>query len=159
RTFLTYRPAGLPPWAPLVVMLHPANGSGRQAERDYHWDAEADSGHFVVAYPDGLNASWGAGGGCCGASGVNHVDDVAFISAMVSGIESGNPIGPDRVYAAGLSQGGVLAYAVACRTMIFAAIGPDSATEIGTCPHAASISIIHIHGTADPIIPYNGRSA
>ena len=159
RTFLTYRPAGLPPRAPLVVMLHPALGSGSQAERDYHWDAEADRGHFLVAYPNGLNASWGAGGGCCGASGLNHVDDIAFISAMVSAIESENPIDRNRVYATGISQGGVLAYALACRTRIFAAIGPDSATEIGTCHSPAPVSIIHIHGTADPVIPYSGHSA
>jgi polyhydroxybutyrate depolymerase len=94
-------------------MLHPANGSASQAERDYHWDAEADSGHFAVAYPDGLNASWGAGGGCCGASGLDHVDDVAVIAAMVATIERENPIDPDQVYAAGISQGGVLAYALA----------------------------------------------
>ena len=39
---------------------------------------------------------------------------------------------------------------------IFAAIGPDSATELGSCPSPAPISVIHIHGTADKNIPYDG---
>ena len=53
RTFHVYRPQGLNGAAPLVVMLHGGFGTGDQAERDYNWDSEADSGHFLVAYPDG----------------------------------------------------------------------------------------------------------
>ena len=49
-----------------------------------------------------------------------------------------------------------MAYTLACRTAIFAAIGPDSATELGDCPEPAPVSVIHIHGTADKNIPYNG---
>lgn len=47
-------------------------------------------------------------------------------------------------------------YRLACDTTIFAAIGPDSATELGACPAPAPISVIHIHGTADKNIPYSG---
>ena len=49
RTFHLYRPRGLTDAVPLVVMLHGGFGSGAQAERSYHWDAEADNGHFLVA--------------------------------------------------------------------------------------------------------------
>src|SRR5438270_2149591 len=64
RTFHVYVPAHSSGALPLVVMLHGGFGSGTQAERSYHWDSEADAGHFVVAYPDGLNRAWNAGGGC-----------------------------------------------------------------------------------------------
>jgi polyhydroxybutyrate depolymerase len=60
------------------------------------------------------------------------------------------------VYATGISNGGIMAYTLACHTTIFAAIGPDSATELGSCPSPARISVIHIHGTADKNIPYHG---
>ena len=68
RTFNLYRPQGLTGAVPLVVMLHGGFGNGAQAERAYHWDAEADNGHFLVAYPDGLNRAWNAGS-CCGNPG------------------------------------------------------------------------------------------
>jgi len=156
RTFLVYRPAALPTAAPLVVMLHGGFGSAAQAEKSYHWDTEADRGHFVVAYPDGLDRAWNTGGGCCGVPGRTGADDIGFITAMVSAIERQMPIDPRRVYATGISNGGIMAYTLACHTAIFAAIGPDSATELGSCPDPATISVIAIHGTADRNIPYHG---
>jgi polyhydroxybutyrate depolymerase len=153
RTFLTYLPAGLPSGAPLVVMLHGDGSSGSRAERDYHWDAEADRGHFIVAYPNGLHSSWNTGGGCC----FSRADDIGFVSAMISAIESENPIDRHRVYAAGMSSGGMLAYALACQTTIFAAIAPVSATQLSPCPDPAPVSVVHIHGTADQTISYYPR--
>jgi len=71
---------------------------------------------------------------------------------MVARISAETRIDPDRIYATGISTGGMLA----CDTTIFAAIGPDSATELGSCRSPAPISVIHIHGTADHNIPYHG---
>ncbi len=156
RTFHLYRPEGLPSAAPLVVMLHGGFGSGAQAERSYGWDAQADQDHFLVAYPDGLHRAWNAGGGCCGTPAADHVDDVVFLSSMVTTIEEEVPVDPHRVFATGISNGGMMAYRLACDTTLFAAIGPDSATLMGPCPHPAPVSVIHIHGTADHNIPYGG---
>jgi polyhydroxybutyrate depolymerase len=61
-----------------------------------------------------------------------------------------------RVYATGISNGGIMAYTLACHTSVFAAIGPDSATELGSCPAPRPLSVIHIHGTADTRIRYQG---
>lgn len=156
RTFRLYRPAGLTDPAPLVVMLHGGFGSAAQAEDSYGWDAEADSGHFLVAYPDGVNHAWNGGGGCCGTPASSGVDDVAFISAMVALVRGEVPVDPSRIYATGISNGGIMAYRLVCDTKLFAAIGPDSATLLGGCPAPAAVSVIAIHGTADHNIPYNG---
>jgi polyhydroxybutyrate depolymerase len=156
RTYIVYRPASLPAKAPLVVMLHGGFGSASQAQKSYGWDAEADQGHFVVAYPDGLNHAWNTGGGCCGVPGKTNADDTGFITAMVPAIGRLVPVDTDRVYATGISNGGIMAYTLACHTAIFAAIGPDSATELGSCPAPHPLSVIHIHGTADQSIPYQG---
>jgi polyhydroxybutyrate depolymerase len=156
RTVRLYRPANLPAKAPLVLFLHGGFGSADQAERYYGWDAEADAGHFLVAYPEGVNHAWAVGGGCCGTPGSTGVDDVDFLSQLVALVGREVPLDPDRVYATGISNGGLMAYRLACDTTIFAAIGPDSATLLGPCPSPAPISVIHIHGTADHNIPYDG---
>lgn len=156
RDFLVYRPARLSRPASLVVMLHGGYGSAAYAERAYGWDQQADAGHFLVAYPDGYHHAWNTGGGCCGIPAAENVDDVAFITDVVRTIEREMPVARSRVYATGISNGGIIAYTLACKTSVFAAIGPDSATQLGACPAPHPLSVIHIHGTADTHIPYHG---
>jgi polyhydroxybutyrate depolymerase len=156
RTFHLYRPPHMAAPAALVVMLHGGFGSGTQAEQSYGWDAEADTGHFLVVYPDGLNRAWNSGGGCCGTPATDNVDDVTFISIMIGTLKREVPIDSHRIFATGISNGGIMAYTLACRTKLFAAIGPDSATQLGPCASPDPLSVLHIHGTADTRIPYDG---
>ncbi|MGB6207174.1 alpha/beta hydrolase family esterase [Mycobacterium sp.] len=157
RTYRLYKPKGLPASAPLVVMLHGGFGNGAQAEKSYGWNELADSSKFVVAYPDGLNRAWNVnGGGCCGRSAKEGIDDVAFITAAVADIGRNVGIDAARVYATGISNGGIMSYTLACETAIFAAIGPDSATQLNACDSPHPTSVMHIHGTADRLIRYDG---
>jgi polyhydroxybutyrate depolymerase len=158
RTVHVYRPAsvnGSTP-VPLVVMLHGGFGSGGQAEKAYGWDRLADTAGFVVAYPDGVDRAWAVGGGCCGVPGRTGVDDPTFLVRAVEDLRGALPIDPRRVYATGISNGGLLAYRIACDTTVFAAIGPVAATLLGPCDRPAPISIIHIHGAADERVRYDG---
>ena len=75
---------------------------------------------------------------------------------MVGQISADLPIDKSRVYATGISNGGIMSYALACNTGIFAAIGPDSATMLDACTAPHPTSVIHIHGTSDRLVPYNG---
>ena len=155
QNFQLYRPQGLTDAAPLVVMLHGGFGNGAQAERSYHWDGEADNGHFLVAYPDGLNRAWNAGT-CCGEPQRVNADDVGFITAMVGAIEQQIPIDRARVYVTGMSNGAMMALRLGCQTDTFAAIAPVAGTLLTDCSRARPTSVLQIHGTADDRVPYNG---
>jgi polyhydroxybutyrate depolymerase len=155
RTFHVYRPPGLSDGAPLVVMLHGGFGTGAQAERSYHWDSEADAGHFLVAYPDGLMRAWNAGT-CCGEPQRTNTDDVGFITAMVGAIGQEIPVDRARVYATGMSNGAMMALRLGCQTDTFAAIAPVAGTLETDCSGARPTSVLQIHGTADDRVPYNG---
>jgi polyhydroxybutyrate depolymerase len=156
RTYHAYVPSTVDSVAPLVLMLHGGFGTGAQAEQSYGWDARADRGRFVVVYPDGIDRAWNVGGGCCGSPGASGVDDIAFLRAVVAEVSRARRIDPARVYATGISNGGLMAYRLACDTDLFAAVGPDAATLLGDCPSPARTSVIHIHGTADQNIRYDG---
>ncbi|MFI5891428.1 alpha/beta hydrolase family esterase [Actinoplanes sp. NPDC051513] len=158
RTFRIYRPETSMGVSriPLVLMLHGGFGSARQAEQSYGWNAIADRDGFLVAYPDGVGRTWNVSPDCCGAAGADQVDDVGFIDALVATVAQEAPVDLARVYATGISNGAMLAYRLACDTTLFAAIAPVAGTMLGPCPDAQPISILHIHGTADRIIPYGG---
>jgi len=150
RTYRVYRPAGLPKSAPLVIVLHGAAGTGKQAEESYGWDAQADSGKFLVVYPDGINRTWNVDPDCCGVAARDDVDDVGFISKLAGSF------GASKVFVTGISNGAMMSYRLACDTKILKAIAPVSGTMINKCDHPSPLSIIAIHGTADKTIPYNG---
>ena len=158
RTYRLYRPASvsLTEPVPLVVMLHGAFGSGEQAANSYGWNAVADRDGFLVAYPDGLNHAWAVSEECCGAPARDGVDDAGFIVRLVEDLTARLPVDADRVYVAGISNGGMLAYRLACQTEVFAAIAPVAATLLGDCPSPRAVSLIHIHGDADRVVPYAG---
>ncbi|MBS1905255.1 MAG: prolyl oligopeptidase family serine peptidase [Actinobacteria bacterium] len=159
RIYHVHTPPDLPAHAPLVVVLHGGGGSGTIVEQYQGWDAEADAAKFVVAYPDGLGPqtpAWNTDGGCCGYPARENVDDVRFITDMVSAIEARTSIDPSRIYAAGLSNGGMMAYTLACKTTLFAAIGAVSATELSSCDGADPTSVIHIHGLQDTKVRFDG---
>jgi polyhydroxybutyrate depolymerase len=156
RTYRLYKPKGLPASAPLVVMLHGGFGNGAQAERSYGWDGLAESSKFIVAYPDGVNRAWNVNGGCCGRPAKEGIDDVGFITSAVADVERNIGIDTSRVYATGMSNGGMMSYTLACDTTLFAAIGPVSGTQVDPCKSPHPASVMAIHGTADPLIPYGG---
>jgi polyhydroxybutyrate depolymerase len=157
RSYRLHKPAGLPVSAPLVVMLHAVTGSAEQAETSYGWDELAESGRFVVAYPDGVGRAWNVnGGGCCGRPQREGIDDVAFIVAAVADIVRNVSVSASRIYATGMSNGGIMSYTLACNAGIFAAIGSVAGTQLDACraPHPASV--MEIHGTRDKLVRYGG---
>ena len=156
RSYRLHKPAGLPASAPLVVVLHGGFGSGEQAERAYGWDELAESAKFVVAYPDGIARAWNVHG-CCGRPSRDGIDDVGFITAMVGDVSRGIGIDQPRIYATGISNGGMMSYTLACSSDMFAAIGPDSATQLDPCASPRPTSVMHIHGTADRLVHYDGE--
>jgi polyhydroxybutyrate depolymerase len=155
RTYRVHKPVGLAAAAPLVVMLHGGFGDGEQAESSYGWDQLADSTKFVVAYPNGVGQTWN-GHGCCGKAAQENIDDVGFITAMVGQISATLPIDTSRVYAAGISNGGIMTLALACSSSLFAAIGSVAATQLDPCTAPHPTSVVQIHGSADRLVPYLG---
>jgi polyhydroxybutyrate depolymerase len=147
----------------LVVALHGGGGSAEQFAREDRLEALADDEGFVVVHPEGISQrierlhTWNAGN-CCGAAAEEGVDDVAFIRAVVDEVAGALPIDPDQVFAVGHSNGGMMAYRLACEAAdVFAAVGLQAgALGIDTCEPAAPVSLIHVHGTADANVPLEG---
>ncbi|SOD99996.1 polyhydroxybutyrate depolymerase [Blastococcus haudaquaticus] len=157
RTYRIHRPADLPPEPALVLVLHGAGGSARQAEESYGWPALADREGFLVAHPDGMHRTWNAGGGCCGRAAAQDVHDVAFLTAVVDDVARRTNVDMDRVFVTGMSNGGMMSYTLACSTDVVAAIAPVAGTMLGDCADPAPVSVLHLHGTADAVVRMDGE--
>jgi polyhydroxybutyrate depolymerase len=158
-------PKGRP--VPLLVALHGGLGSGPQFEQNSGFDGLAEANRFIVVYPNGTpirstaptHLVWN-GGGCCSvaAESQENVDDVGFISALITKLEGQYDIDRTRVYATGHSNGAILAERLACEISDqVVAIGVQAGDlMIDRCQMSQPVSVLEIHGTADQNIPING---
>ncbi len=154
RTATVYRASDAGAGAPLVVVLHGAGGTAAEVRRDLGWDGLADREGLVVAYPDGLDRTWNAGG-CCGGARERGVDDVGFLDALVAAVRRDDGTGP--VYAVGFSNGAMMSYAWACaRPRALAGIGPVGGARVVDCPAPAPLSVVAVHGRLDAVVPLDG---
>ena len=149
--------------APLVLGFHGGGGNADTQMQTSKFSDLADEKGFIVAYPNGTGRredkllTWN-GGTCCAYAAINQIDDVGFVRAMITEIENNYRIDAKRIYATGLSNGGIFSYRLACDASdIFAAIAPVSGTQNTIrCNPTQPVSVIHFHGTADEHVPYNG---
>jgi polyhydroxybutyrate depolymerase len=161
RTYRLYVPAsavGHP--VPLLLALHGRLGTGEAQAKLSNLDAIADHFGFVVVYPDGIRRSWNAGHHA-GPASRDNIDDVGFAAVLIDHLETSLAIDSRRVYAAGMSAGGILAHRLACELSdrirgIAAVAGPMAVETARTCNPGRPVTVIQFHGTSDLIVPWAG---
>lgn len=168
RRYIRYEPADLDPsaLAPLVLVLHGATGSGAIAERLYDVREQSDAHGFVVAYPDALGSPTAWNSSPMGGRG--QADDVGFLRALVAQETDTRPIDPARTFVCGHSSGALMSYRLAGEASdLFPSVGIVAGSigyqgpggrQVTISAPANPVSVIHFHGTADPLVAYNGGS-
>jgi polyhydroxybutyrate depolymerase len=147
-------PPTVPVPRPLVLDFHGlAEGATLHAETT-QFGALGQQNGFVVAFPEGTDdpVRWNT----TDVSPSNP--DLQFVAALLDTLESTLCIDMSRVYASGFSQGAYMVSLLAC-TMSnrFAAIGAVSGLQLpSSCTASRRVPVITFHGTADPILDFNG---
>jgi polyhydroxybutyrate depolymerase len=149
----------------LVIAMHGGGGNAGQFESSCKLTEKANAAGFIVVYPDGAKSNglikaqtWNAGG-CCGYAAEHNIDDVKFISQLIDKLAATYKINPKKIYATGHSNGGMMAYRLACELSgKIAAIAPNSSTMVVTQPCNASraVPVLHMHSILDTNVPYTG---
>jgi len=163
RTFDLHVPATYDPTkrAPVVLLFHGYTMSAATLASTTHFAASADARGMILALPIGIGTSFNAGE-CCGPASANNVDDVGFTRDMIAALDAEYCVDSKRVSAAGISNGGFFVYRLACELADkIAAIAPVAGV-IGmppaSCNPVRPVALLHIHGTGDVQIPYNGSA-
>jgi polyhydroxybutyrate depolymerase len=159
RSALVHVPRGIGKGrrVPLVLGFGGAGMTGPAFASFSGLSTVADRFGFIAVYPTATGASpfWNMSGQIPGKP-----DDVRFVSDVLDTLEQTLCIDVKRVYATGVSNGGGMAARVGCDLSArFAAIAPV-AGGYGTLPPCKPdrpVSVLEIHGTADPVVPYGGK--
>jgi polyhydroxybutyrate depolymerase len=164
RTYLVHLPASYSKdktW-PLVLVFHGGGGNGEQMAKMTGFSGKADQEGFIAVYPNGTGLwqnrflTWNAGN-CCAWAYENRIDDVGFIRALIGQLKKDYAVDDRRVYATGISNGGMMSYRLACGLSdLLAAIGPVAGAQNIDCKPAHPVSVIILHGTADQHVLYKG---
>ena len=160
RSYIVYTPSTYVPGSslPLVFVLHGFTQNAQTIMDVSAFNTVADTGNFIVVYPNGVGNAWNTNSGMSGGSTAN---DIGFIAALTDTMFNRYNIDTTRVYSCGFSAGGYMSHRLACESpRCYAAIasvaGTMSAGAYTACLPARPVPVLQIHGTADGIVSYNG---
>jgi polyhydroxybutyrate depolymerase len=147
---------------PEVLMIHGISQDGDSFAQDTQMNAKADQKGFIAVYPEGnpilrnpTHRAWNVPNWDI-VHPARHSDDVQFVSQVIDAVPQELSIDAKRVYVAGFSNGGMLAQEVASQNsdkVAAAALVGTALSGLDLAPKEP-VSVIDIHGTADPVVPF-----
>jgi polyhydroxybutyrate depolymerase len=157
---------------PIVVNMAGATQNGQIEEILSNMDANADENGYLVVYPDGTRISkvltpdpvakqaqygWNAGE-CCGLPVTRKINDVGFLEKVIADVATRTPVNLRRVYMTGISNGGMMAYAMAAEasTHVAAIASVSGQVELPVIHPTRSVPTIEFHSVNDPIAKFSG---
>ncbi|MDB5969401.1 MAG: hypothetical protein JWQ90_1851 [Hydrocarboniphaga sp.] len=144
-----------PEKAPLIVLLHFSNGNAEtMANLTRAGRLAAEYGAWIVL-PEGTARRWDDDPSSSPSSG-----DVDFLVKVIAHMSSAYPVDPQRVYMAGMSNGGFMTERFICeQSELIAAAAIDAATlrntQSAACAPKRAVPVVYFAGTDDPVVNYD----
>lgn len=157
RRYLVHVPPGYDgsTKTPVVFLFHGLGGGPQAVVNTTSMDELADESNTILVAPlaRGRVAEWDYRTPIS-----DPTSDLAFVRDLVAEVKQDACVDSSRVYAAGFSNGSVLALALACDgTTRFAAYGAVSGPYWdSSCKKAPAASLIYFHGLKDTVVAYDG---
>jgi polyhydroxybutyrate depolymerase len=165
RPYQVHLPPGYRPreHSPLLVLLHGYGQTGASVSSYFDVFPVTDANRMLVVAPDGTTDQqgkqyWHATGACCGPPD-SDVDDLGYLRAILTDVRKRYRIDPKRIFFMGHSNGAFMSYQMACHEadVVAAVVAFAGSMTVGEpCEPSEPVSVAQIHGTADPIIHYDG---
>jgi polyhydroxybutyrate depolymerase len=157
---------------PLVLNLAGATQNGQIEEILSDMDPNADENGYLAVYPDGTRISkvltpdpvakqaqygWNAGE-CCGLPVTRKINDVGFLEKVIADVAARTPVDLRRVYMTGISNGGMMSYAMAAEasTHVAAIASVSGQVEIPVIHPSRPVPTMEFHSVNDPIAKFDG---
>lgn len=152
---------------PVIIDLH-GTYSTKEVQRQFsEFDDIADANNIIMVWPQAFpftDCSAETYSSRWNANFVESPDDIGFMDALIDKLITDYKVNPKRIYLDGLSNGGFMAYSVACAlsdkiAAIASVAGTMSDNLLNTCNPSRAMPVLEIHGTADNLCNYGGYDA
>ncbi|MCH2133523.1 MAG: alpha/beta hydrolase-fold protein [Phycisphaerales bacterium] len=149
---------------PLIVALHGYTQTGPEIEAYYNLSNQVDEKQFLLCVPQGNRdftdePFWNATDACCDIFNTN-VDDSGYLRQIVELVQAQYAVDDLSIHFTGLSNGGFMSYRMACdHADLIASIVPLAGVtflDTSDCTPSEQVHVLHLHGTADSTIEYDG---
>ncbi|XVU27784.1 alpha/beta hydrolase family esterase [Actinoplanes sp. CA-054009] len=149
---------------PLIVALHGHSSDAAELESYLRLTPESERRSFVYAYPDGSTDDrgdqfWNATDACC-AFDDPKPDDSRLLSELISTLWGAYRIDRARVYLIGHSNGGFMAFRMACdhagQVTAIVSLNGASWNDAAACRPSEPVSVLAIHSSADETVAFGG---
>ena len=146
---------------PLVLNFHGFGSNGDQQATFTGYEDLSEAEGFIVAHPTGVPAT----GDVNGRNSWEFPDiddpakdDLAFIDELLDLLIADWCVDESRVYATGMSGGGLFTSRLVCdmSDRIAAAVSVAGIAYSDSCDPARAVPFIAIHGTDDETVPFDG---
>ncbi|MEV4349044.1 alpha/beta fold hydrolase [Actinoplanes sp. NPDC049596] len=151
---------------PLVIGLHGYSSNANELEAYFKLGQEAERLGFVYARPEGTvddrgDQFWNATDACCAFYGPEP-DDSRYLSELIAAMQQEYRIDRSRVYLIGHSNGGFMAFRMACdhADQVTAIVSLNGATwnDADKCRPSEPVGVLAVHSSADETIAFEGGS-
>jgi len=142
---------------PVIVFLHGLDATLQIEEARDGLTGYVLAGQAILVYPVAEDEEWDTGEDARSAG----VDDVDFLTIVLQQAQKLPDANPHRVYLAGFSRGGKMAWEMACsQPGLIAGLTVIAATPVTPCTTPEPpMSLLQMAGTADPQVPYSTVTA
>lgn len=147
---------------PLIVSLHGYGGNSADHTSYFPLHERVNSEGYALLLPNGTvnaegNRFWNPTDECC-QGGKSGNDDIGYLTDLVAEAQRVRDFGP--VYFFGYSNGGFMSHHMACKGVpglrAVASVAGTSYVADSSCAGAQSVSVLHVHGTDDQVIRFDG---
>jgi polyhydroxybutyrate depolymerase len=146
---------------PLVIAFHGGKGKAHRFPAFTGLDRIAPARNLLAVFPQGIDGFWYDEAYADAFPDRSGIDDAGFVVRLLERIMDRHPVDPGRVYAVGMSNGGVFCLELARKASEhFAAV----AALVAQVPRRAApapppprpVSVLFLNGTDDPFVPFEG---
>lgn len=160
RQYMLFEPTGRDGAVPVMYFLHGLGDNITRCNDEMHFAPLAERYGWAIVVPQALSVSgytmWNAGLG-------GSADDEGFLLALLDTLVSDGRVNPDSVFFTGFSMGGFMTHRMAIEhgdritacAPVSGLISFAFADEVPVAP----VKMMHIHGTSDNVVGWNGGSA